>query len=104
MSKGKKLEIWQKGLLLRILEFYRTHTLCTLSSVSTDCACSDIVGLHMLAFCIRIALHSCIACRRDMAYCNTILREPFSHPVNGMLSEFLSLNESPGIVSFFLRS
>ena len=36
-----------------------------------------------------------------MAYCNTILREPFSHPVNGMLSEFLSLNKSLGVVSFF---
>ena len=28
------------------LEFHRTHTLCVLSTVSTDCTCSDTVGLH----------------------------------------------------------
>ena len=28
------------------LEFHRTHTLCALSIIITDCTCSDIVGLR----------------------------------------------------------
>ena len=30
------------------LEFHRTRTLCALSTVSTDCTCSNILGLHCM--------------------------------------------------------
>ena len=47
-----------------LLEFHRTCTLYALSTVSTDCTCSNIVGLHscscMLAFCILLALQAAL--------------------------------------------
>ena len=66
--------------MYKLVEFYRTHTLCALSTVSTDCTCSDIVGLHctcMLVFCIQIALHSQLHCmQKGVAYCNTFYGNP----------------------------
>ena len=77
----------------RVLQ--NTCTLCSLSTVSTDCTCtcSDIVSQHcscMLVFFIQIAIHVTLhsACRWGMAYRNTVLREPFSRPVNRMLLNF----------------
>ena len=63
------------------LEFHRTHTLCALSTVSTDCTCSDIVVLHPGLHCsCNVGIlhsHSCIACRQGVAYLNTIFWNPF---------------------------
>ena len=33
------------------LEFHRTHTLCALSIIITDCTCGDIVGLRTAVAC-----------------------------------------------------
>ena len=73
---------------IRKLEFHRTHTLCTLSTVSTVCTYSNIVRrsaqlqlyvgvLHSL----HVAMQSCIVCRQGMACRNTIFQDPFFVPL-----------------------
>ena len=70
----------------------RTRTLCALSTVSTDCTCSDIISLHscgcMLAFCIHLALHNCSACV-DKVWLTVIqFSRIFFRPINRMAPNF----------------
>ena len=63
------------------LEFHRTHTLCALSIVSTDCTCSDIVGVHSDCSCSSIA--KLAALHVDEAWLTVIQfsGNPFSIPL-----------------------